>query len=1097
MAVRREAVRLELEDAGFSTGMAKNALATAHLNRELHNLDGSAVQASRGVSGLGTETDRTGAALRRNSADIDRFSGRLRVLAELGLTVGPALVPLGGAGVAAVAGLTAQLGALAGGAGIAIAALNGVGDALGAVNDYQLDPTADNLAKVAEEFERIGPAAAEFVLYLESISPQLRELQMTAREGFLPGLEKGIDGLLTRGPQVNRIVQEMATALGDLSEAGGESLGGERFDAFFDCIDRVGGTTLMELGRSIGFITEGLANLMVAFSPVSSAFSAGMEGMARSFAEWTRSLDDNESFQEFISYLQTNGPAAVDFLGSFVQALSSVIEAAAPVGQAVLPILTALLDVFAAIAGTPIGTAVLGAAAAFVAFNRAASVLGPAVGRIGDALFLTDRAFTDAGRSAEAARGAFLRAAGTAGVWVVALQGVAEIISGIDTLNRSLDTSSASMGSLAEVSTALTNSNLGKYAADLGIDMQRLSADFAENGRQGEYVNEVLAALGDESGGTMTRLIDAAGIGQEVLGTFGVQLGKQSGEATAAGKALLDLLDRYEETGEAAKGAGAAQEELAASTEYATANLGRLKERLAAARTELKESRQSAREVAQTFVGLGESLNNNKKSLGDWLRELEKNAEALRQFQANAERAGRRGLDEGLVESLRNAGSEGALRMRQLANATDAEIERANSAWRKGQGAVKDFVNEVGGVKPKYVTRLEAQVEQAMADLARLRAQLNIPDEYVNVWVTKRTVNGGGMGPQEPYADGGYTGPGGKYEPAGIVHRGEVVIPQELVKRDWPMLKSRYGHLPGFADGGVVGGSERGIGPNNPLFGIGRDFLSGSELGVRLSNLTLMQLAQVGRDLERLGKGPLAKLSKAFEKAGDLAEKELEASKRKLEALKDERDSIAATVEERLKSTDLFGQINRPGGFDFASNTEGLTPEQIAANVAAQNSVNASLGFNVARSPVDILRDDLARAREERRMIQELESRGLSGAALQYAIESEGGLAGALDLSKRELRQFERLYDRRDMVASNVGDAAGNAVLGDEIRQQTREVRAQREITQAIRQEARDTNRRLERLERLAERAPKDTGREVGDAVNGAASSGQRRRTNG
>ena len=32
------------------------------------------------------------------------------------------------------------------------------------------------------------------------------------------------------------------------------------------------------------------------------------------------------------------------------------------------------------------------------------------------------------------------------------------------------------------------------------------------------------------------------------------------------------------------------------------------------------------------------------------------------------------------------------------------------------------------------------------------------------------------------FSDGGYTGGGGKYEPAGIVHRGEYVLPQEVVR---------------------------------------------------------------------------------------------------------------------------------------------------------------------------------------------------------------------------------------------------------------------------------------------------------------------------
>ncbi len=55
---------------------------------------------------------------------------------------------------------------------------------------------------------------------------------------------------------------------------------------------------------------------------------------------------------------------------------------------------------------------------------------------------------------------------------------------------------------------------------------------------------------------------------------------------------------------------------------------------------------------------------------------------------------------------------------------------------------------------------------------------------------------------------GGYTGAGGKYQPAGIVHKGEVVFSQEDVARHGGVAsveRLRKG-FKGFADGGVVGG---------------------------------------------------------------------------------------------------------------------------------------------------------------------------------------------------------------------------------------------------------------------------------------------------
>jgi hypothetical protein len=40
------------------------------------------------------------------------------------------------------------------------------------------------------------------------------------------------------------------------------------------------------------------------------------------------------------------------------------------------------------------------------------------------------------------------------------------------------------------------------------------------------------------------------------------------------------------------------------------------------------------------------------------------------------------------------------------------------------------------------------------------------------------------------FADGGFTGEGGKYEPAGVVHKGEYVIPQEQTKKYRPLLEA-------------------------------------------------------------------------------------------------------------------------------------------------------------------------------------------------------------------------------------------------------------------------------------------------------------------
>lgn len=65
--------------------------------------------------------------------------------------------------------------------------------------------------------------------------------------------------------------------------------------------------------------------------------------------------------------------------------------------------------------------------------------------------------------------------------------------------------------------------------------------------------------------------------------------------------------------------------------------------------------------------------------------------------------------------------------------------------------------------------------------------------------ITSALGAAGGSAPG--FATGGYTGPGGKYQPAGIVHRGEYVIPAKRVQElGIPMLD----RLAGFANGGLV-----------------------------------------------------------------------------------------------------------------------------------------------------------------------------------------------------------------------------------------------------------------------------------------------------
>jgi hypothetical protein len=113
---------------------------------------------------------------------------------------------------------------------------------------------------------------------------------------------------------------------------------------------------------------------------------------------------------------------------------------------------------------------------------------------------------------------------------------------------------------------------------------------------------------------------------------------------------------------------------------------------------------------------------------------------------------------------------------------------------------------------------IDADISKASTAIDELQKKLDAMPAKKVVEVEMRTTSTGAASPQlegPPQPDGsfwsgGYTGPGGKFEPAGIVHRGEYVLPQEIVRQSGALAflerLRRHGMsaLKGYASGGLV-----------------------------------------------------------------------------------------------------------------------------------------------------------------------------------------------------------------------------------------------------------------------------------------------------
>lgn len=1038
MATRRERVIIEAVDE-FTTPVARMAAAAALLDRNIGDLDGATLSARREIDGLTTSVDRGSPAFSRGSREIDRYSGRLRLLSEAALVLGPALVPIGASAVPAIAGLTAGLGAAAGATATAVLAFSGMGDALESIGEYRLEPTTENLEAMRLALAEVGPAGAEFAEFLSGLAPALDEVQNVARGGMFPGLQEGIENLLPLLPQVERIVGNIAEALGGLAADAGDALSSERFEAFFDYIETDAGPTLDDFGRATGNVVEGLANLMVAFAPLSRDFSGGLEDMTRSFAEWTAGLSETEGFQEFVAYVRQSGPQVIDLLGSLGNALVGIAQAAAPFGQAVVPALTALADILGAIASSPVGPPLFTAAAGFMAISRASTIAAAGVAR-----------FNAAAAGGVGGAGFATKIAGVAAAFSILGNEFAKLNgSKVDFSELEGDLNAIANGGGADAIDNIVNSlkTLQQGGPD-AFEIPTLGGLFGNTPRDNalEQIQAVDQALAQ---------MVASGNAEKAAKIFDEVMSSLMGAEMNFSPSIGELPSKFTAYANALETVGPAAESAARGIERAAIQTQRT-------RAEMVAARQSARETARGFITLGDALDDSSKSFGDWLRQLEVQAQALRDFTRNARTAAERGLNQGLIKSLNEAGPAGAMRMRQLANATDAEIGRANKAWRDGQQAIRDYVNMQ--VPPK---KLRVESGQAFDAIAALKVALkNIPDESVTVsMVYKRAAidvatgqADGGTVPKtgRPYAD----------RHLYMLADGEEVISNRRGQADRfrPLLKA----INNAADGATVGfgANVPSLTPNSQLYGIDQAFLSVRELAERLGNLSAVQLRGLQRDIDGLSKKSLTKLSKALEQAADDARADLQ-------EVRQARSSLADSVKSLITGGDLF-TVNTPSG--MVDRPEGMAREDWLWLVRERES-RMGVQSNVGGM--------LAEGRERLSLIRQIKGFDVDGQALANLATQPIEVLRELASSRRSALRFERQYEQLQRVGTRVGSTVGDMVYAKEIRQQTAEVRA-------LREDFRDVKHRLNKLEEIR-KATKDGADKVANAVTGATGNGARR----
>lgn len=1030
----------ELERAGTAATSTSRRLRTADTNtnrfsRSVDTLNGRLTQTqirlnALGGAGIGGRNGPLGALGNQAS----HSAGRMRLLLDAIALLGPAAIPIGAVAVPAVAGLAAQLGFATLAGGTAILAFQGVGDALKAVNKAALEPTTDNILAARMAMERLSPAAKDLVKQLRSMREVGGGLQDAAAEGFLPGVTESLRQLEKLAPRLEALLHETGDAFGDLLADSATSLATERWTEFMEFLTREARPNLVGLGEAVGNIAHGVAELWMAFDPLNDDFLSVLVNASQSFDQWAGSLDQTQGFADFLAYVREQGPQVAATFQALGSALIDIAVAAAPIGGPVLQGIEALAKGISAIAESDLGTPIFTAVAAMAVLTRGMKLFGA----VGGAAWLANiRGANGFIAQAAAARRAAVVGGAALGALAIAQTGVADSAGLTNTAMLGLigtmagpygAAAGAAIGLTTDLAKANNNFEDSIHRLQLASEQWDLTALLAA---QEAALNDFKAAIADDSfTGNMRRIsMFLSDDHNEFANAMAVSTDRVDElRAGASGLAAI-LAPTINESARAAQAAAASTSEFAASVQHLS---------------NLLDKRAAIRDYQAALDDYTASIKENGRTLNINSAAGRANQQALDAVAETAIRVGKAMTDGSRrvaflrevradMAKIAKTSPEAARQVQLLTR--DIQRLTARPAKAKVEVDTKPAARELDGFEATFLAfgtktstgKVKVDVSQARPTLLEILGLQSRADRDITSTITTihRQVNTG-FGPQT-YASGGFTGRGRRYDVAGVVHRGEVVIPQDLVRRDWAMLRTRYGHLPGFADGGVVGRqgtpNAAAVGPN------GQIIPEAESLRAALRRLTMQVKA---------------------------SEKAVNRERAERDRIRSAQQQLGSSVRGAFRS-DIFA-----------------APENVWAADA-----NAD--------PKARLREDIAKSREFIQLVKQLKAKGLDGAALGDIL-SRGDVDLArmwAQMSRRDIAEFEQLYNTRERVSAAAGSAAGQAVFGERL------ANANEELREANR-ELRDVNKELRQVKQAIEKSSQKTADALGKKLDGVAAKSRR-----
>lgn len=1057
MGVRKESVELSLNDVDFTSGMAKSAAMTALLNKELRDLDGSSTKANTSTTRLADDgIKKTGTQARSSSDDLNKYTGRMNALVQATVALGPALIPVTAGLIPAVTGVAAGIGAAASAVGVAVLAFHGMGDALTALNTYQLQPTAAHLQALNDKMASLGPSGQAFARFIAGLEPDLRALQESAQAGLFPGMREGITALLPLLPQVEQLVGSIASEMGNLTAKAGHGLANDsEFQAFFHYLQTDAAPTLDAFAKATGNVAAGLAQMTVDFAPVNRDFADGLVHASESFRQWSDGLAQSQGFHEFVGYIEQEGPKVINLLEALGSAAFGIVKAAQPVGQVVLPVLTALLNVIGAIGKSPLGPPIYAGVVAAIAFEKAGTAMSGLLTRLGlqtAALSAEMRGLAGSVAQVDAASSVGGSKFGGFGSLKAGLIGGGTALASYLTLRGS---QGATLG-LTGLSHPITNA---------GAQQEAIVRDLMGTQSWTSQINPFRSDFDPLAG--FSHSIDR-GLGLFGIGNASTSMHKQLSSASDVLAGMVQngqgaqAAKDFEQISEAAKRGGVSVGVITkAFTSY----------RSAASAAGVSTNAATAAQQKSTQAALAQAAalkSSTDAALGAFGAETSyRQALASAEAQAKKSNAGFKGMSDAVIANrtqLQNLAGQWNAQIQAMA-ANGASMDRIRAKYRTtrqdvinvamGMGATaaeaKRYADRLLQIPKTVATSVTADTANALASIRALQGYLNDIPRNVHVNVTASTNANladisGINGPRKKATGGAVFGPGTSTSDSipAYLSNGEYVMRAAAVQKYGVAM---FDHLNAmhFAKGGPVRSYTDTNGSKSYYVPLGAKNVDWA--GAH-------KYADAERALDKVTKA-LDALTKS---AGGVPSK-LDAATSALDALKADQSSLMSSVTSGL-TPDIFAG---PSGGVFSSGSVGGTFASAMAALTKQGN-NADAFLNAE---------------------QTLTGKGLSGPALT-ALLGTGNLSTVQNFASQsasDLAAYSKSFDSSTSKVNVAATYAGNAGYGAQITAQTAVLKSiEARVAQLQAQQTRDQNKATREKQALSAKQAKQIGQHVAKA---------------